>query len=411
MTSVRSDQQSAQQSVRQLFQQPVQPGGQRPIQQSTQQPPLLSGKHPVHPPAQRPVQLFSMLEGYRPITNLLGIGDPNVHFIDGQWWMFLGGFQRNFKNNLFSASLPKGEPLSATMKWQFTTDPRNDHRAMSLIEQPRPGEWDGYGLHEPCFAEGSKQGENGMTIPCRRIYYTGRKSKRALANDQPFSIGFLELAQDGWGRHPEPVLTGDERNPNVLAPKVIYYKGKWRMWYRATPKEAPKGELPQYEIYYTESKNGISDWKKPRLFFSREDQIAHAYPLLTGDDLEMLVSSSPNLYGESGYPEQALRLYRSIGEPGNRDQWQGPSSLLKAADGEDWYKGGFFGSSFCEAGVSEASSSSIRHVFFTGIHAPFNKLAYFFRKIFTLKRLPIPAPFYFSIGYFKYDSASKKQVE
>ncbi|RXZ77630.1 hypothetical protein EBB07_30465 [Paenibacillaceae bacterium] len=356
-----------------------------------------------------PVQLFSMLKGYRPITNLLGMGDPNVHFIDGQWWMFFGGFQRNFKNNLFSASLTKGEPLGSNMKWQITADSGNNHRAMPLIEQPSPGGWDGYGLHEPCFAEGIKQGKDGLTLPCRRIYYTGRKSKRVLANDQPFSIGFLELTEDGWRRHPKPVLTGDERNPNVLAPKVIYHEGNWRMWYRATPKEAPKGELPQYEIYYTESKDGISGWKKPVLFFNRKDQIAHAYPLPTKNGLEMLVSTSPNLYGESGYPKQALRHFHCIGEPGNRDQWQGPASLLKAEDGEAWYQGGFFGSSFCEPGQSEDSST--RHVFFTGIHAPFNKLLYSLRKLLTLKLPPIPAPFYFAIGYYSYDLSSKDQVE
>ncbi len=153
----------------------------------------------------QPKQIFSMLKGYKPVKNLLGVGDPNVQKINDQWWMFFGGFQRNFKNNLFSASLPVGEPLNSKMNWTITSDPNNPKKALPLIEQPDKNQWDGYGLHEPCFVEGYKKDNDGNFEPCQRIYYTGRKSKSVLGNSEPFSIGFLEKTDGGWKRHPEPI--------------------------------------------------------------------------------------------------------------------------------------------------------------------------------------------------------------
>src|SRR5690625_3087505 len=99
----------------------------------------------------QPEQIFSMLDGYKTVNNLLGAGDPNVHKINDQWWMFFGGFQKNFKNNIFSASLPAGEPLNSNMNWRITPQHDNPKKALPLIDQPDKNQWDGYGLHEPCF--------------------------------------------------------------------------------------------------------------------------------------------------------------------------------------------------------------------------------------------------------------------
>ncbi len=146
----------------------------------------------------QPKIIFSMIEGLE-YNNLLGAGDPNVHKIDNQWYMFFGGFQRNFKNNLFSARLPEGEPLNSEMKWEITSDPNHPKKALPLIEQPDKSEWDGYGLHEPCLVDGLKRNDQGEWEPCSRIYYAGRKSKSVLGNDAPFSIGYLEKNDEGMG--------------------------------------------------------------------------------------------------------------------------------------------------------------------------------------------------------------------
>lgn len=355
------------------------------------------------------VKLFSMLQGYKPITNLLGAGDPNVHKIDDQWWMFFGGFQKNFKNNLFSASLPAGEPLTSGMKWTIITDPNHPGKALPLIAQPDKKEWDHYGLHEPCFVNGMQKDDKGEWVPCRRIYYTGRSSRKVQGNETPFSIGFLEKTTRGWERHPTPVITGTSKNPSALGPKVIFEEGRWRIWYRATPREPAKGEEPQVEIYYSESEDGISNWSQPELFFTRKDLIAHAYPLKTTTGYEMLVSTSPNLYGDSFYPPPNLWLLRSAQLSGRRKDWtEQPIPLLGTDQVEAWYQGGFFGSSLCEAdSIAEKGS---RYIFFTGVHKPIRWLTYSMKRLTSFRKPPVPAPFYFTIGFFKFDSVLLKQM-
>ncbi len=54
-----------------------------------------------------------MLKGLAPVRGVLGLSDPDVHWIDGRWTMFLGGFTTRFRNSLFTAVLPLGAPLAS----------------------------------------------------------------------------------------------------------------------------------------------------------------------------------------------------------------------------------------------------------------------------------------------------------
>ncbi len=344
----------------------------------------------------RPRAIFGMLDGYRPITNLLGAGDPNVHKINDQWWMFFGGFQRNFTNNLFSASLPKGASPGENARWTIRTDPARPRTALPLVDQPAKGQWDHYGLHEPCFVNGHTTTTTGERIPCQRIYYTGRSSRTAPGNDTPFSIGVLQRTPDGWRRHPEPVVVGDSKNPSALGPKVIFADGKWRMWFRASPGEPGKGDTPVAEIHYTESEDGIGDWTPPRPFYSRADLFAHAYVLKTASRYEMLLSKTPNLYGEPHYPDQKLWLSTSATPSGDVRDWTTPEVVLDAADGDPWTRNGFFGSSLCAD--DQPDDTGVRHVFVTGVHATVSWPKHALARIAALRRPPVPAPFYFTIG-------------
>ncbi|MBB4935528.1 hypothetical protein F4561_006422 [Lipingzhangella halophila] len=349
----------------------------------------------------QPRAIWSMLDGYRPITNLLGAGDPNVHKIDNQWWMFFGGFQRNFTNNLFSASLPKGASLGENPRWTIRTDPARPHTALPLVDQPAKGEWDHYGLHEPCFVSGFTTTPAGERVPCRRIYYTGRSSRTTLGNDTPFAIGVLEQTPDGWRRHPDPVVVGDSENPSALGPKVIFADGKWRMWFRAAPGEPAKGDTPVAEIHYTESEDGIGGWTPPRPFYSRADLFAHAYVLKTASRYEMLLSKSPNLFGEPHYPQQGLWLATSDTPSGDVADWSTPEMLLRAADGPAWVRNGYLGSSLCVDDASE--SAGTRHVFCTGVHESISWPKYALTRLASLRRPPVPSPFYFTIGHVALD--------
>lgn len=380
----------------------------------------------------KPQALFSMTEGYAPLRNLLGAGDPNVHWIDDRWWMFFGGFQATFRNNIFAAMLAPGEPLHEDMRWRICTDPNNPRRAQPLVAQPAAGHWDRYGLHEPSFAEGLAGGPAGSVddagapehldgagapaprpggpagfagagqvpgtpVPRRRIYYTGRASRQVVGNTAPYSIGMLELTPAGWRRHPRPVLTGTDQFPSALGPKVIYAEEKWRMWFRATPGEPGRGEWPIAEIHYTESEDGISNWSPPRPLYSHRDGFAHAFVLQTPEGFEMLLSKSPNLFGEQHYPEQKLWLSTAKRPSGDAADWSEPRPVLAAAAGEQWYRNGFFGSSLCTPDQGVGGSEE-RFVFFTGVHTPVNWPRAAMRRLAARRLPPVPAPYYFTIG-------------
>ena len=328
-----------------------------------------------------------MIDGYAPIRNLIGIGDPNVHLIDGKWTMFIGGFQTNFKNNIFSVHLDEDKGLDDTGRWNIDTQTKKHHKAKPLVPQPAKGEWDAYGLHEPCYVEGADV--DGRIL--RRVYYTGRATAKVHDAGSVFAIGFLEFKDDSWQRGVGPVITGDKQNPSVLGPKVIYDKGVWKIWYRATPLEPVKGIYPVSSIYYAESKDGIT-WSKPSVFFDASHEVSHAYVHKVGEVYLMLTSTSPNIFHETPYPPQKLWLRTATHPSGNANDWSDPIELMDANDGEQWYGDGFFGSSLV------AGEDGKLHIFFAGVNKPVNWFGDALKRLLKLKLPPFPAPYFFTIG-------------
>ncbi|PZR09349.1 MAG: hypothetical protein DI536_22475 [Archangium gephyra] len=157
-----------------------------------------------------PTPLMSMLDG-TPAKNLLGCGDPCVVRFEDRWTMFVGGFQTNFKNNLFALQSPEHAALDSDA-WQFVGE---RGRATPLISQPDRTSWDHFGLHTPSYVRGEVGG-----VPVERIFYAGRGSTRVVDNTTPYSIGVLTRREGAWHRHPDPVLTGTGDSPNVLEPKA-----------------------------------------------------------------------------------------------------------------------------------------------------------------------------------------------
>lgn len=154
------------------------------------------------------IQIFDSAEGYAPITNLIAIGDPDVHKFGNQWWMFLGGAYTANAVNLYSASLPPGETLSST-RWEITTDPSDPHTAVPLVEQPEAGRWDEW-LHTPSYARGLDPNSPDNPTLRERIYYTG--SSGATHDDRNFSIGVMEKTESGWTRREDPVSAAKTRS-------------------------------------------------------------------------------------------------------------------------------------------------------------------------------------------------------
>ncbi len=309
-----------------------------------------------------PVQIFDTAAGFAPVKNLVAIGDPNVQKLGNQWWMFVGAAHSGEKVNIFSASLPPGAPLSSD-GWTITTVPGDPTEAAPLVEHPEEGRWDEW-LHTPSYARGHAGDGTG---PCERLYYTG--SKAAAAEERSFSIGVLERSGEVWRRREDPVLRGVGERANVLEPKVMWSQGKWRMWVMATAKEAGPDDLPDYQIHYLESDDGIGGWGDPQVLFDERDNFFDAVAIEAGEGIEMVVARAPNMFGAPGFPSQGLWWLSSPKPSGDRSDWTAPPvQLLDADHGARWYASGTYGPSLAY-GDTPADSDTL-YVFFTGAAVP-----------------------------------------
>lgn len=344
------------------------------------------------------VALFNMLEGLYPVRNVLAVGDPNVHQIDGTWTMFLGGFTTRFRVSLFSATLPFGAPLSSN-EWTLTTQPGRPHRALPIVADPPKGQWDHHGMHTPAYVEG----RTSKGAPERRIYYAGRSSAAHFGPDSRYAIGLLRQVAGRWVRHGPPVHVGTPERPSVLEPLIRFDDGRWRLWYLSTVSEPGPGELPDYRIEYTESADGISGWSPPRVFFPTEDGYFDGCVQRVDDHFEMIVARGTNLHGTPGYPAQGLWFLDSVTGSGDRADWAStPVRLLDTdVDAMPWFANGSLGPSF-HYGDTDADRDTM-YVFFTGTHAKVNWFATAARRIARLQRPPIPAPFHLTTGRMAFE--------
>lgn len=347
-----------------------------------------------------PVKLWDMMEGI-PQRNLLGLGDPDVHKLDGRWWMFLGGFHIGLKNNLYSASLPVGAPLSSN-DWTFTTDPRNPRNALPLVPQPPKGAFDHFGLHTPSYARGIDALAPGGPVARERIYYAGRSARSTTDNDHPYAIGVLERTADGWRRHPEPILRGTPAFPSVFEPKARYIENRWRIWYAETPRETGRKTPPVYQICYVDSADGVTNWSSPKVLFATGDGYFDAVVTPVDGSYEMVVCRGSNLFGKKDFPKQGMWWLSSDKPSGDRRDWTAAPIPIFDPDegGEHWYANGIFGPSVRYGDT--AGDAGVMYVFFASVHrtVPWYRIAA--HRLLTLRRPPVPAPYYFAIGRARY---------
>jgi hypothetical protein len=308
-----------------------------------------------------PVQIFDTAVGFAPVENLIAIGDPNVAKFGGQWWMFFGAAHTGQKVNIFTASLPVGAPLSSD-EWTITTVAGDPTRAAPLVEHPQEGQPDEW-LHTPSYARGA--GVDGTTV--ERIYYTA--NRYVCDGKRLFSIGVLERNGDRWWRREEPVLRGRGDRVNLLEPKVMWSQGKWRMWVMATAKEAGPGDLPDYQIHYLESIDGIGGWSEPQVLFDESDNYFDAVAITTNERSEMVVARAPNMFDTSGFPSQGLWWLSSARPSGERSHWtSSPAALLDADNGPRWCASGTYGPSIVYGDTD--ADRDVLYVFFTGAAVP-----------------------------------------
>ena len=122
---------------------------------------------------------------------------------------------------IYSASLPRGTPLSAT-GWELTRDAGGQLVPVAGRNASRP--WDGSGgRHCPSFVKGWNPHRRKWA---ERIYYA------AAAENLwgPYTIGFLEWDGKDWVDQSEPAFTANEdwERGSVYEPNLIYHDGKWK---------------------------------------------------------------------------------------------------------------------------------------------------------------------------------------
>lgn len=337
--------------------------------------------------------LFDMLTGLAPVRGVLGLSDPDVHWIDGRWTMFLGGFTSRFRNALFTAVLPPGAPL-ANPAWALVTRPGRSRRALAVTADTPHGTWDGHGMHTPSYVR--VQRPDGSSE--QRIYYAGRATRAHTGPHSRYAIGVLRHTRSGWRRYGPPVHVGTPARPSVFEPLVRHEMGRYRMWYLSAVGEVGSGELPDYRLEYIDSEDGLANWSRPRVLFTPSEGYFDNAVIRVGDDYEMVVARGTNLHGTPDFPPQGLWWLRSERPSGVRDDWTAePVRLLDTdIDPLPWFARGSCGPSV-HYGDADTDRDTL-YVFFTGTRARIHWWRTAIARLGQGRRPPVPAPYHLAIG-------------
>lgn len=130
--------------------------------------------------------------------------------------------------SLFSASLPEGEPLSAS-GWEITADSQDPQKPAPLAGKFASYWWDGKGgRHCPSYVKGWDP-DKGAWV--ERIYCAGASQDYM----GPYVIGYVEWDGVNWVDQAAPAFTANEywEHGSVYEPNLVYHDGKWKMWYVA----------------------------------------------------------------------------------------------------------------------------------------------------------------------------------
>jgi hypothetical protein len=335
------------------------------------------------PSASQWVSLWDMVDGPMP-RGLLGLGDPDVHVIDGTPTMFLGGFSTTFRNRLYVATLDESaDPASSG--WRIETDKRG--RVRSLAADPSRGAWDRAGMHTPSYVPAT----NGHPA---RIYYTGRASLKQYGAQSRYAIGVLEYIDGQWVGRSEPLIRGVAPRLSVLEPLVVQDDGRYVMWFQANQHEIGPGELPDYELQVSESTDGIV-WSKPRVFATSEEGFFDNAITRTPDGWLMVLARGADIHGTGGFPPQGLWVSTASELTVDRTAWSEPRHVVRT-DGPGTPESlarGTYG-----PGVLRIGGSDRTILYATGVRATPRWPRFLLQRLLGGRQLPVPSPFYLSVA-------------
>jgi hypothetical protein len=274
-------------------------------------------------------KIFDPADGYGPaLKDPQEVTDASVTKRGDRWWMFLAGQIKDRPAiQLFSASLPDGAPLQAT-GWSLTPDLLNPTKVAILAEQEISKHWDlNGGRHCPSYVRGWDPHRMAWV---ERIYYAG-------AADNlwgPYTIGYLERNGEKWIEQAEPVFVANQdwEHGSVYEPNLVYFDGKWRMWYVAG------SNAEDYIVQgYSESTDGRTDWSDHKIFFAAEEKVFDFCVARGQDGFEAVFS---RVWLAAGEPPARTGLWwcRSDSPSANLHDWSTPVQLMTAED-RGWHVG------------------------------------------------------------------------
>ncbi|WP_017586331.1 hypothetical protein [Nocardiopsis ganjiahuensis] len=347
---------------------------------------------PINAP-HRSTALWDMVQGPMP-RGLLGVGDPDLHVIDGVPTMYLGGFSTTFRNRLYRARLAPGQALDSG-RWVWDTDTRG--RVRPLVQDPPRHGWDRAGMHTPSFVPGTDDHPP-------RLYYTGRASPQHYGNRSSYAIGVLEYRQGRWERRAEPVLVGSAPRKSVLEPLVIHDRGRYVMWFQANPNEIGPGELPDYELRVTESTestDGIA-WSPPQVFAGPQEGFFDNAVHRVGQRWVMVLARGSNLHNTPNFPHQGLWVITAPELVADRSEWTAPVRILDTdrADTPQWMGRGVYGPALH---TLEGTEEAV--LMYTAVRAAPTWAAFNLRRLLGGKRPVVPSPFYLAVGQSRLKTA------
>lgn len=327
--------------------------------------------------------LWDMVGGPMP-RGVLGLGDPDVHVIDGMPTMFLGGFSSSFRNRLYVATLDHGAD-PAHPSWSVDLDGNDRARALAL-DPPRDA-WDAEGMHTPSFvpAVGNQPA---------RIYYTGRASRKQYGPRSSYAIGALELIGGEWVRRNEPVIRGVAPRSSVLEPLVVHDRDRYVMWFQTNSHEIGPGELPDYELRVTESCDGVS-WSEPQVFATPEEGFFDNAVARTREGWLMVLARGSDLHGTGGFPEQGLWVSTARTLSTSRAVWSEPKHVLNTGDPR---MPAFLARGTYGPGILHDVEHDRTVVYVTGVREAPRWPIFLARRILHGRRPVIPSPFYLSVA-------------
>jgi hypothetical protein len=298
------------------------------------------------------------------------LSDSTIVSRDRQWWMYLAGQSGGFgATDIYSASLPTGARLSAA-GWELTRGATGELAPVAGRQRSRA--WDGNGgRHCPSYVRGWDPARQKWV---ERIYYAG-------AADNlwgPYTIGFVEWDGENWIDQPEPAFVAKEdwEHGSVYEPNLIYYDGKWRMWYVAGSNHE------DYLIQgYTESDDGRTGWSE-RIVFAPPETKMFDFCVRQRESGFDAVFARVWVGAGAAPPQTGLWWCRAERPSPVLSEWSSPEQIMTAED-KGWHSGPWKPSF-----QFEEQTPNRAFVFFNGVYRTGD---------------PGPFPFAFTLGCFPVD--------